>query len=56
MDKRDIIKRIITALAELDNIRPENKPKVGEGYNKWREELYQKMTHYNTKLETPTEE
>ena len=51
MDKRDIIKRIITAMSELDNLREENKSKVGVGYKEWREELYKKMTHYSTKLE-----
>lgn len=43
-DKRDIIKRIITALAEIGN-----KEEIGLGYGSWKEELYQKMTHFSTK-------
>ena len=39
-DKRDIIKRIITALAEHKATKPENQKFVGTNYAKWRETLY----------------
>jgi hypothetical protein len=51
-DKRDIMKRLITGLAVYKSDRPENDKFVGKNYSEWREELYQKMTHYSTKSET----
>jgi len=50
-DKRDIIKRIITSLAEHKSTKPENQKFVGEGYQKWRETLFKKMTHFSTVLD-----
>ena len=51
-DKRDIIKRIITSLAENKASKPDNVQKfVGDGYAAWRETLYKKMTHFSTKNE-----
>jgi hypothetical protein len=50
-DKRDIMKRIITALAELKTEKGDNQTFVGENYRNWREDLYEKMTHFSTKLE-----
>lgn len=44
-DKRDILKRIITALAEFKD-RLDNQGEVGRKYQEWREDLYKKMTHY----------
>lgn len=49
-DKRDIMKRIITALGEVKD-QENNVEKVGKGYRKWREDLYLRMTHYSTKKE-----
>ena len=45
------MKRIITALAELKTEKDNNQKFVGENYRDWRESLFQKMTHFSTKLE-----
>lgn len=50
-DKRDIMKRIISALSELKTEKPDNQQFVGQQYSQWRETLYQKMTHFSTKCE-----
>ena len=51
-DKRDILKRIITGLAE-NKERVDNQKIIGEKYQQWRDELYQKMTHFQNMREQP---
>ena len=50
-DKRDIIKRLITSMAELGE-----QDKRGQGYRDWREELYGRMTHYKMVEESEDDE